>query len=55
MQAYRYIVTVKIIATEEIKKYRIKTTLAGVEKWFNKNFKEGEAIIIDVVFDPNQN
>ena len=55
MQAYRYIVTVKIIATEELKKYRIKTTLAGVEKRFNKNFKDGEAIIIDVVFDPNQN
>lgn len=55
MQAYRYIVRVEIIATGEIKKYRIKTTLAGVEKWFNKNFKEGEAIIVDVVYDQNQN
>lgn len=55
MQAYRYIVTVKIIETDELKKYRIKTTLAGVEKWFNKNFKEWEAIIVDVVYDQNQN
>jgi len=54
MQKYRYLVKVQFIETEEIKTYRVKTTLAGVERWFSKNFKEGEAVILSVEYDKNQ-
>ena len=54
MKAYRYLITVLFTDTQEEKTYRIKTTLTGVEVWFNKHFAPDTAIIKEVVYDKNQ-